>query len=64
LILCGHIHFARRHWSRWPVENPTASTTILLPGCDESAAEPQRWEIDLAAGKATWRGDGESTIKI
>jgi Icc-related predicted phosphoesterase len=64
LILCGHIHHARRYWSRWPAENPHAPTTILLPGCDETAPEPQRWEIDLAASQATWHGDGELTVEI
>ena len=29
-----------------------AMTTILIPGCDESSAEPQRWEIDFKTNRA------------
>ena len=64
LILAGHVHLARSYWSRWPTANSTVMSTILIPGCDESAAEPQRWEIDFATHRAQWFGEQEITIEV
>ena len=44
LMLCGHVHQPRRTWCHWPPTGPT--TLVLVPGCDEAAAEPAHWIID------------------
>lgn len=64
LILSGHVHLPRSTWARWPAGSSEANTTILIPGCDESAPEPQRWEIDLSRNRATWFGERETVIEI
>lgn len=64
LVLAGHIHSPRSHCSRWPHSPPAHPSTLLIRGYDESAPEPQRWEIDLVTSSATWIGDRRFTIEI
>ncbi len=64
LVLAGHVHQGRSNWSRWPFGDASRRSTILVTGYDDSAPEPQRWEIDLAASRARWIGEQQITIEI
>ncbi len=64
LVLSGSTHAPLRAWSRWPADSNTPGTTILVPGRNESATEPPRWEIDLEKGRAAYFGEDEYIITI